>query len=489
MTMARLSREKHPGVETLHAFAAGEVPEGPVRAAIAGHVTRCERCAGELARVGAMRELFASMSPDPLDDLSWARLARRVQAELRAPSTAGASRFPWVFGAGSRLGAHDWTRWWAPVAVVAATGLATALVITSWPRGAAVPPVAPPPGDRVHASAPRDARVDVPASALDDEILSSEAPVDEAGAALVRGASTPVNLTLESGLRVRLGPEAEVRFVESGLDRVKLELERGEVEVWSADDRRGPDVELRAPDLLATAKGSARFRVARLTDAPTALQIERGEVKVARASSGSASSPAASPSSAPKARPARAVAPAPARAPSASPSIASDPWEAVLSAYESGQLDEAVTRAQALLEVPHDDDQSRRVWRLVCDAQLALDRPRAAAAACESLLPLISGDEARVVHFRVATIYRARLGDCPRATSHYDKMVVVGSTALIDQDALLGRAECALMAHDLDGAARDLGFLRGQALARPAAYNVLTERLRLARETQKKGDR
>ncbi len=509
--MGRLSREKHPGEETLHAYAAGEVPDGPVRAAIAGHVAQCGSCAEALARVGAMRELFSSMAPDPLDDLRWARLARRVQAELRSPGRAageGLRGWSWLSGLSG-----DWTRWWAPVAVIAATGLATVLVVNAWPRGAVAPAAAPAvtsvassgSAARSPGSSMADARVDLAASAREDDVLPAGAP------AVLHGASTPVRFTLESGLQVQLGPAAEVRFVESSLDRVKLELERGEVEVWSADDRFGPDVELRAPDLLATSKGSTRFRVARLAGAPTALQIERGEVRVARAElSSPAPSPSpvrvagASPSDAAERgadRPAeregardadtraRGPVPTPVRGAARASAAPADPWAAVLSAYEAGRLEEAVTRAQALLEGPHDDDQSRRVWRLVCDAQLALDRPRAAAAACESLLPLISGDEARVVHFRVATIHRARLGDCPRATAHYDQMVVVGSTALIDQDALLGRAECALMAGDLDGAARDLGFLRGQALARPAAYDVLSERLGRARDAHRKGDR
>jgi hypothetical protein len=65
-------------------------------------------------------------------------------------------------------------------------------------------------------------------------------------------------------------------------------------------------------------------------------------------------------------------------------------------------------------------------------------------------------------------------------------MVVVGSTALMDQDALLGRAECALASNDLAGAERDLGFLKGQRQARPAAYSALVERLRSARAARDK---
>lgn len=463
--------EKHPGVETLHAYAAGEVLEGPVRTAIEAHVQRCPTCQAQLARVDALRDVFASMAPEPLDDLRWARMARRVQAELRVPVSAPR---------------RDWLRWWAPAAVVAATVAAAVLVVMSWPKGASMPEVTGPLTIALEPGA--DAHVDVPAA-----VVATDDPLPR----VLRVDAVPIDLTLASGLTVRLGPQAEVRLLESSLARVALELERGAVEVWSAEGTAAPEVELRAPDLLATSRGASRFSVSLVADQPAALEVERGEVRVARASG--AVPPGASSPAAPSAvSPARTVGARPggqrlATRASAAPvastpavEVAQDPWEATLRAYEAGELDAALTHARAVLAAGPDADRARQAWSLVCDAQLALDRPAEAASACEALLGLTSGDEARTIHFRVATLYRARLQDCARATAHYDRMVVVGSTALMDQDALLGRAECALASGDLAGAERDLGFLKGQRQARPAAYSALVERLRSARAARDK---
>ena len=472
--------EKHPGVETLHAFAAGEVLEGPVRTAIEAHVERCAACRAQLSRVDALRDVFASMSPEPLDDLRWARMARRVQAELRAPRvlrTAGRGDSP-----------RDWLRWWAPAAVVAATAAAAVVVVMSWPKGATMPEATGPLTIALEPGA--DAHVDVPAAVL---------AADESTPRLLRVDGLPIDLTLASGLTLRLGPQAEVRLLESSLGRVALELERGAVEVWSPEGSDAPEVELRAPDLLATSRGASRFTVSLVGDQPAALEVERGEVRVARALPAPAlvaRSPEPGPSSDSRPTP-RAPAPRGLRAGERSSSVPvvaagpvaeelSDPWEATLRSYEAGELETAVDRARAVLAAAPDADRARQAWSLVCDAQLALDRPAEAAAACEALLGLTTGDEARVIHFRVATLYRARLQDCVRATAHYDRMVVVGSTALMDQDALLGRAECALASNDLAGAERDLGFLKGQRQARPAAYSALVERLRSARAARDK---
>jgi hypothetical protein len=90
-----------------------------------------------------------------------------------------------------------------------------------------------------------------------------------------------------------------------------------------------------------------------------------------------------------------------------------------------------------------------------------------------------SAARAREIHRRLAHLYADRLGRCGDALDHFGALIVFGRASLLDEDALLGRARCALELGDLDLAALDLSVLEGQGnrVARRAEASALRRRL------------
>lgn len=448
-------------IETLHAYAAGEVPEA-ASTAIKAHVESCSTCAEGLGRVRAMRALMGQMAPAPIDDLSWARLGRRIQAELRTPPSVRPQL---------ELG-----RWIAPFVVIAGTALATAVVVMAWPGTPSETRVVP--MNELVVGPPRPALLPV-----DPEVAPSEASepspsplydLDLEGSRLVASGEA-FDVDLRGGLKLRLAPRSEVRVLSSTPEKVVLQVMRGKLDVAQVDVQ-GPHVELRAPGLKATARG-ARFTVALVANAPAVLQVQAGDVHVARADA-----PRAATSPIPSSAAVVAASP--------SPAVPEQPWMAAQRAWHEGRYESALKTARAIVDAGTGGAETQRsALGMVCDAEVALDHVESAILACEAHLTHVDGHEARLIRFRLAQIYRTRMNNCARAIQYYDRMVVVGSAAAIDRDALLGRAECALSLGDLDVAARDLGFLSKQSSARLDAYGVLVERLRAARARAQESSR
>ncbi|MFO0725567.1 MAG: FecR domain-containing protein [Myxococcota bacterium] len=428
----------------------------------------------------AVLQGFRSMEPPPLDDLSWARMSRRIMTELEARPSVPAGSQAWV----ARL---------FPAAL--ASAVAVALVVWFTPR----PNVPQTPSQRI------------------------------ANPAITAGGE-PFEFTLESGISLRLGEHAQIRLL-SGADRMRVELAQGELSVTQPLD--SAELELKTPEVSALARG-ASFTVGYVGQ-ETTIRVERGAVQVLgealplslgpgekrvlkhglAAHLFPAESPSAAPVEAPRASPSAAQRPRPTPTAKAEPSIAplghdsvegqteveveaptpspSDPvaekWRAALLARDSGEIEAAVRLANDVVLLGRGRAEERDALDLLCTAELTLGAADKAVVACEALVPLqVSAAARRQLHHRIANIYRVRLSDCAHALPHYDQTIVFGGTAMSDDDARLGRAECALELGRNDIAERDLDALKGRSerLVRKSTYDMLTKRLETARKNEGK---
>lgn len=466
----------HPSRETLHATAAGEVD--PVqRAAVLAHLKGCPACASNYRQVEGMLSQFKAMEPPPVDDLSWARMSRRIMSELEARASAPPPAPLWA----ARI---------FPAAL--ATALAVALVVWFTPRALPPPPVAQ------HLPNP----------------------------AITAGAE-PFEFTLQSGVSLRLGEHAQIR-IQSGAERLRIELLSGELAVNQPRDAAA--LEFRTPELSAVAQGAA-FTVSYLSQEST-IRVEHGRVELAgeggptiippgqrRSFRRGAMRPVAAEPS-----PIASVEPAPVAAPAvpalrrpkvtAEPSIAplghasvegqtevvmeapaaEDPvaerWRSAVQAFDSGEAETAIRLAHDVVLLGRGRPEERDALDLLCTAELTMGAADKAVVACEALIGVEPGAEPRrLLHHRVANIYRVKLHDCAHALPHYDQTIVFGGTSLIDDEALLGRAECALELGKLDVAARDLRAVGGRSerLVRKSTYDTLLSRLEAARKNEGAG--
>jgi hypothetical protein len=60
-------------------------------------------------------------------------------------------------------------------------------------------------------------------------------------------------------------------------------------------------------------------------------------------------------------------------------------------------------------------------------------------------------------------IYRTQLNDCKKALSEFEAVIVFGQGGLLNEQARLGRAACALELGDLDTAAREISILEARS--------------------------
>ncbi|MCA9554383.1 MAG: hypothetical protein KC933_30385, partial [Myxococcales bacterium] len=170
--------------------------------------------------------------------------------------------------------------------------------------------------------------------------------------------------------------------------------------------------------------------------------------------------------------------------------LPSDPvrraWIAARAAYyEDGDLDRAIglavrLRADAAVRV-----ESRWAGSLLCEAYTARGRAREAVEVCTEVLPARQGEEARILHRRIAELYRGQLGDCARALPHYNQVLVFGRSSPLDEGARLARAECAAETGDWDLVRRDLLQLENSQIAKstsptgdPTEQRAALERIR-----------
>lgn len=467
----------HPSRETLHATAAGEV-DPLQRASVLAHIKGCRDCTSAYRQVEGMLSQFRAMEPPPVDDLSWARMSRRIMTELETRASAPPPAPLWA----ARI---------FPAAVM--TAMAVALVVWFTPR-----PV-PAPASVAHLPNP----------------------------AITAGAE-PFEFTLQSGVSLRLGEHAQIRLQSAG-ERLRIDLVNGELAV--TQPREAAALEFRTPELTALAQG-ASFTVSYLGQEST-IRVERGRVELLGdvspgvISAGErrtikrgvvrAAAVEPSPAQLSASEPLRSLAPSPTLPrpkASAEPSIAplahasvegqtevvmeapaaEDPvaerWRSAVQAFDSGEAETAIRLANDVVLLGRGRPEERDALDLLCTAELTLGAADKAVVACEALIGVEAGAEPRrLLHHRVANIYRVKLHDCAHALPHYDQTIVFGGTSLVDDEALLGRAECALELGKLDVAARDLRAVgaRSERLVRKSTYDTLLMRLDAARKNEGAG--
>lgn len=493
----------HPEAADWQAYLAGE--DAPAtRADREAHLASCPRCAAELERV---RRTLALLTPVEPDELSWRRLQTRVQAELDAPA-APRRRAPRALG-----------RPLAIAAGLAGLGLVGALIL---PRPepsspsvgvSAARPVAWP---EIAAPAPPLARSEGALAVAREKDGSDDAPLLSSGL-------SPFEVRLAAGHRLELSGHAQVRVLRDGAESVELALAEGQLEVRApSPPSEAVSVTVQTPEFTVAGR-SPHFVVGRWSDRAfvavragamavrTPNEPERTVVAGERRRLDPIADPSEpSPRPEPRVARRRAAAPrrssaVPARAPAAASQAPTDPvtrvsvlrapirpdpsgpdelserWASLRAIYfEDGRAADAVALAEALAADAGPRPEGRWALDLLCQAQLRLGAAERAVEACQRWLSVEpSAARAREIHRRLAHLYADHLGRCADALDHFGALIVFGRASLLDEDALLGRARCALELGDLDLAALDLSVLEGQGnrVARRAEAAALRRRL------------
>lgn len=454
----------HPEDATLHAWVKGEL-EASAAAGINAHVSSCAPCQERIAHMEPVLAGLGSLSEADLDDLSWHRIAQAVKRELEEPQR------PSLAPAGA-----VWTqRWFSGVAV-------TAAVVALFVWGS--PPL------RI---GPKDAGT-------------------PAGATLASG-ERGYSVRLPSGVELALAPDTELRLGRSEATP-SLFLQLGEVELLIPESIELPagGFEVRAPAFRVSAR-SGRMRVgywsheyfvevdegeARLRPEgrSEAISVHSGERRTVHLVSGPSASriperrvleappvsdppgparPLGDPASASgEAAPPRPIRGGEKEAAAARPREETsvevipppaDPLRDKLLAahrafYEGRDAALAIHLAREVAATDEPRAEVRLAYALLCEAHLAQHAPEPAAAACEAQLARTTDpEELREIHLKLGAIARTLLGRCADAIRHYSEAIVFGRVSLIDTEARLGRAACALELGDLELARRDLDLL------------------------------
>jgi hypothetical protein len=511
--------KSHPDLAVLHAFAAGEVDPAQ-RAAIRSHIEACVPCQNNLVRVESMRRALEDVGPRDLDDLSWKRISQRVQVVLEAEA---ADRLAREVAAAPRPLGWGWAAAGGVAAVAAAVGIL--LVVAPRPRSEvrlakqAPAPVqhAPQPLTIVSGDAPFDftlsgahlhlgkqghlevtkpdgpamevrldegeleidlaTAVDASAGALDESI---EVTTPEMRAIARSAAFTILYKATEMRIGVRRGQVT----VEGDAFLSSPVVREGELRVIqrapSAPEAKVEPPREAEPRPLAEAarprRPVAEPRPKAEPVAPPAAPIAPGPVEAPLP----LPSPLAPEPLAAEAAPAP-VAPAPV-APPVDP-VAAD-WQAASEAYYT-QHDplRAIDLAEGIAKRGGDRAEVQLALGLLCDAYADAKRGNDALKACERFLGATPREEfRRGIHYKIANVLRTQLHDCRAASEHYGAAIVFGGSSALDDDARLGRAECALAAGDLEAAERDVRALEGsQHLVRRPEFVELRSRLAAAR--------
>ncbi len=449
----------HPEDASLHAWMKGEL-DGGEGAGITAHLSSCDACQARIAKMEPLLEGLEAEQQADLDDLSWQRIAQAVKRELDSPKRPSLPS-PGAF----------WTQRW--VSAVAVTAAVVMLFVWGSPplKLGQVAKESPPGATLV--SAERGYAVRLPSGV--DLTLASDTRVR-----LGRSEAAP-NLYLEVGEVELLLPEA-------------IELPAGGFEVRAPAFR----VSARAAQLrvgywareyfVEVEKGEAKLRPEGQLDSITVSAGERRTVHLVGGPTASRAperranhpTPAASPRVEPSAVPPPSIASAPRAAAEPAPEVSraleeetrveviappSDPLrdkllEANRAFYEERNAKRAVELATEVAKTDEPRPEIRLAYGLICEAELALRRPERAAAACEAqLLREPDPESMRELHLKVGSILRSMLGRCEEAIHHYSEAMVFGRVSLLDAEARLGRASCALEIGDLELAERDLDLL------------------------------
>jgi hypothetical protein len=455
----------HLPPETLQAYAAGEV-DPALRRAVESHLEGCPACRARLARVQGIMAVFPRGAPAGApDELTWRRLRQRVRAQLEEDAARGHGTLDIFLG-----------RRWVPAAVAAVAAVAVIVWLSPRPRPPAPAPVA----------------AVVPAVPT--------APADEVRRVLTEDA--PATLTLASGVELSLEVRSEL-LIYPGPGGLELVLSAGRLGLRDprpvAPD--GPSVQILVGAHRVMTRG-ATLDIERVGEQADVF-VHAGQVLAAQDGGIPRPVPAGAvetlgaaaprlvtaprrrrpganlPPSEPKGSLETASAAPPSGAPPA-PEVSvvveapTDPlrrtWiEARAAYYRDGDLDRAIGLAEGVRAQGRGRPEAQWADGLLCEAYTAARRPHEAVAACTAVLPGLQGEEARMLHRRLAEVYRMQLDDCTNAIIHYNRVLVFGGASPLDDGTRLARAECAVEVGDWNLAARDLAQLERVEAARGAS--------------------
>ena len=473
MVSVASSGPRHLPPEVLQAYAAGELDPAR-RGACEAHLKGCGRCRERLAQVRGLHQLLQAAQPRGPDDLAWRRIRDRVRSQLEEDAHQGVSTLDLVMG----------RRW-----VTAGLAAAAAVALMVWFGRKPEPKPAP------------------------KAVVARAAPVQ----ALSTGAA-PASVELGAGLEVELGARGGLEIGASARDAIELDLKTGRLVVsdFRAEDRT-TSVEVRATPFRLRSR-QASYELTRMSSG-IEVDVATGQVTVTGPGLDFPEQigPGAPKRLADPSAPSKVVAKVePREKPSIEvdvPQVAppgsrpregamvdetpvieeattrveveapDDPvakaWvEARAAYYRRRDLDETVRWAQEVRRIAGRRPEAKWATNLLCEAHTAAERAAEAVVACGELLERVSGEEARQVHKRLAELHRTKLKDCASAIEHYNKALVFGQTTPLDEDARLGRAECALQVGDKDLAKRDLAHLEAsRTFRRPELIRRLRKRL------------
>jgi hypothetical protein len=158
--------------------------------------------------------------------------------------------------------------------------------------------------------------------------------------------------------------------------------------------------------------------------------------------------------------------------------------------YQERNAPEAIALAEGLLKDGGARPEVSLARDLLCEAYVSIRDPDKAVAACERVLAATPDDEGkRAMQYRVGMLYRTLVKDCRQAIPHFSAAIVFGGRTLVDEQALIGRANCALDLGDLATAERDVAMLERHAetLVQTSEFVELKERLAALMSAEPRG--
>jgi hypothetical protein len=158
-------------------------------------------------------------------------------------------------------------------------------------------------------------------------------------------------------------------------------------------------------------------------------------------------------------------------------------WREADAAYTERDFERAIALATDIVNNAGMRGEVPLAKEMLCNLYIATDRPDRAVTACTALLAGATEEDARAVHYKLATIHRKELGDCRTAIAHYTQAIVFGRASPFDDEALTWRARCEIEIGDLAAARSDIAALerRAAGLARPDELLDLKKRLSQAK--------
>lgn len=475
------SRNGHYEAAVLHSFVKDELSLSLTRE-ISAHIQDCEDCQASCAFVRDGFKLLLDDGVPDLDPMAWRRIEVQLDRKRKAQTDA------------HLIGGFGWSSWWTrPSIWLTAGSLTLAALFGVWTLK----------------------RPSVPAI----ELVTKSIPVTLKTPLETKARAKGHDLILDSGRKLIVRGTPGTKLVQKQGEIPVFRLEKGELqvtEVIGANDIRKP-LGLRAPGFRATAR-SSEFAV-RYWARSVELEVGQGSVNVetpksefqtvesgqmAKIDLASVDKTQKSSSSSQE-RKGKGANRASQRAadfkdPMTDTEVDVIPPErspldtlwilASQAYYGRGETTDALVAAKKILATGSPDDrQYLQALNLLCEASISLEDGKSACYYCEKALSFERVSESRrSLHRRLGLVYREMMGDCQKAIEHFSKALVFGDTSLLDEQTVLGRAQCAYALGDYALAESDLNLLaqRGQNLIRKNEVSDLSQLLKTSQNKKAK---